>query len=316
MNLKIPSPKEIESAHERIRPYIHRTPVMTSSAINEITGADLHFKCENFQKAGAFKARGTTNAVFSLSEEEAVKGVATHSSGNHAAALSLTARKRGIKAYITMPRTAPDIKKKAVEGYGGVISFCEPTVESREETCREVIEKTGATFIHSYSNSQIISGHGTAAKELMEQISKLDAIVTCVGGGGLLSGISIWAKYENPGIKVIGGCPENADNSYRSFISGKLQSHKTPNTIADGLKMPLSELTFKIIQKYVDDIVSVSEEDIVEAMRLIWERMKIIIEPSSAVALATVFKKSDILKNRKVGVILSGGNVDLKNLPF
>ncbi len=314
--MKIPTFKDIESAHERIRPYIHRTPVLTCSTINGMTGAELYFKCENFQKGGAFKARGATNAVFSLTGEKAKRGVATHSSGNHAAALSLTAKKRGIKAYVAMPRTAPEMKKRIVAGYGAEIRFCEPTVESREETCRNIIEETGATLIPSYNDFYIISGHGTVARELLDQAGDLDVMLTCVGGGGLLSGISIWAKHAKPGIRIIGGCPENADNSYRSFVTGKLQPPVPPNTIADGLLMPLGDLTFKIIRQYADEIVTVTEEEIIKAMQLIWERMKIIIEPSSAVAMAAVTKKRKELKNKKIGVILSGGNVDLKRLPF
>lgn len=312
----IPSYKDIESAHRKIAHNIHQTPVMTCSAINGLAGASLFFKCENFQKAGAFKFRGASNAVLSLSDEDARKGVATHSSGNHAAALAFAAKLRGIPAYIAMPETAPAIKKKAVAGYGAKIRFCQPTVESREDTLQEIIEETGATFIHAYNDFNIISGQGTAVKELMSQVKDLDVIVAPVGGGGLLSGTAIWAKHVNSGIRVIAGEPEKADDAYRSFKTGVLQPGVPPGSIADGLLMPLSNLTFSIVREYVDEIVTVSEESIVSAMQLIWERMKIIAEPSSAVALAAVFRKKDELKSARTGIILSGGNVDLKKLPF
>ncbi len=315
-DLKIPSFEDIEKAHIRIEPYIHRTPVMSSSAINEIAGCKLYFKCENFQKAGAFKARGAINAVFSLKEEEAAKGVATHSSGNHAAALALAAMKRGIKAYIAMPETAPEVKKKAVAGYGAEIRYCKPTLESREETLNQIIRETGATFIHAYNDFNIVCGQGTAARELMQQQGDLDIIVAPVGGGGLLSGTAIWAKHEKPDITVIAGEPENADDAYRSFVSGELQPAVPPNTVADGLLMPLGRLTFKIICKYTDEIITVDEPAIVSAMQLIWERMKIIVEPSSAVALAAVIKRKEEFRGKKAGIIVSGGNADLRKLPF
>ncbi len=312
----IPSHTDIQTAHKKIVDAIHKTPVMTCSAINDITGASIFFKCENFQKAGAFKFRGAANAVFSLNEDDARKGVATHSSGNHAAALALAAKQRGIPAYIAMPNTAPQVKKKAVEGYGARITFCEPTVESREEALQKIIDETGATFIHAYNDYYIISGQGTAAKELVNEIENLDVIVAPVGGGGLLSGTAIWAKYAVPGIKVIGGEPEKADDAFRSLTTGVLQPAVPPATIADGLLMPLGNLTFSVIRKYVDRIITVNEGEIVSAMQLIWERMKIVVEPSSAVALAAVIRNKEEFENRRTGIILSGGNVDLKKLPF
>jgi len=314
--MKIPAFDDICAAHDRIRNIVHRTPVMTSSAINDIFEAELYFKCENFQKAGAFKFRGATNAVLSLSKEEAKKGVATHSSGNHAAALALSAGMRGIRSYIVMPDNAPEIKKKAVAGYGAEIIFCKPTLEARETTLEKVVEKTGAVFIHPYNNFNIISGQGTAAKELLEEAPDLDIVMAPVGGGGLLSGTAILAKSINPGIKVFAGEPKGADDACRSFKSGKLIPSVDPKTIADGLLTSLGTLTFQIIRKKVDDIITVSEEEIIYAMRHIWERMKIIIEPSSAVPLAALHENKNIAKGKRVGMILSGGNVELDKLPF
>lgn len=312
----IPSFEEITAAHSRIRSLVHRTPVLSSMSVNKILGADLFFKCENLQKVGAFKFRGASNSVFSLDDETAMKGVATHSSGNHAAALALAAKMRGIDAHIVMPRTAPDIKKLAVAGYGAHITYCEPTLQAREDTLQKVIEKTGATIIHPYNYAPVICGQGTAAVEFLEEVPDLDFIMTPVGGGGLLSGTSISAKAMKPGIKVIAGEPKNADDAWRSFKSGILHPSVNPNTIADGLLTSLGDLTFRIIIQNVDDIITVSEDGIIKAMRMIWERMKIIIEPSAAVPVAAVLENPGLFKGAKVGIILSGGNVDLTKLPF
>jgi threonine dehydratase len=312
----IPDYSDIEKAHQTIHEYAHRTPVLTSSSINKIVGADLFFKCENFQKVGAFKFRGACNAVFSLSQEEMEMGVATHSSGNHAAALALAAKMRGIPAYIVMPETSPEIKKKAVAGYGAKITFCKPTLQARESTLAEVVKETGAKEIHPYNNFYVIAGQGTAAKELIEDAGEFDIILAPVGGGGLLSGTAISTKKLLPDCKVIAAEPAGADDAFRSFHSKKWVPSENPKTIADGLLTSLGERNFKIILEKVDDIVTVSEEKIVEAMRLIWERMKIIIEPSSAVPLAAILEEKVDVKNKKVGIILSGGNLDLGKLPF
>lgn len=315
-DVKIPDLNDILVAHERIKKFVHRTPVLTSESINQLLGAELYFKCENFQKVGAFKFRGATNSVFSLDELSVGKGVATHSSGNHAAALALAARLRGVQAHIVMPRTAPEIKKAAVAGYGANITFCEPTLHAREETLEKVVEATGAIIIHPYNYIPVICGQGTAAVEFLEEVPFLDIIMTPVGGGGLLSGTSISAKAIKPDIKVIAGEPKNADDAYRSFKSGILQPSINPNTIADGLLTSLGEITFSIILKNVDDILTVSEEGIVKAMKMVWERMKIIIEPSAAVPVAAVMENPEMFRKQKVGIILSGGNVELTRLPF
>jgi threonine dehydratase len=285
-------------------------------SINQIVGVELFFKCENLQKVGAFKFRGACNAVFSLSEEEAQKGVATHSSGNHAAALALAARMRGIAAHIVMPENSPEIKKKAVAGYGAKITFCQPTLQARESTLAQVIEETGATEIHPYNNFYVIAGQGTAAKELIEDQGEFDVMMAPVGGGGLLSGTAISTKHLLSGCKVMAAEPAGADDAYRSFHSKKWVPSENPKTIADGLLTSLGERNFAIIPEKVDDIVTVSEESIVEAMRMIWERMKIIIEPSSAVPLAAILEKKVDVQGKKVGIILSGGNLDLGKLPF
>lgn len=314
--MKLPQFKDVERAHDLIGEYAHFTPALSSISINKIVGAELFFKCENFQKVGAFKFRGACNAVFSLSEEEAQKGVATHSSGNHAAALALAAKMRGVTAHIVMPSNSPEIKKKAVAGYGAKITFCEPTLQARESTLVSVVKEPGATEVHPYNNFYVIAGQGTAAKELIEEKGGFDVIMVPVGGGGLLSGTAISTKYLLPDCKVIAAEPAGADDAYRSFKSGKLVPSESPNTIADGLLTSLGELNFAIIQERVDDIVTVSEESIVAAMRMIWERMKIIIEPSSAVPLAAILEKKVNVQNKKVGIILSGGNLDLGKLPF
>jgi threonine dehydratase len=311
-----PSYKDIEAAAVRMAGIVHHTPVLTSSAINEMTGLEAYFKCENFQKVGAFKYRGATNAVLSLSNEQAARGVATHSSGNHAAALALAARRKGIPCYVAMPENAPQVKIEAVRHYGAEITFCEPTLQSREDTLKEIIRKTGAVFIHPFDNFEVISGQGTAAKEFLEEIPDLNILLVPVGGGGLLSGSSIAAKSMKPGILVYGCEPANADDAFRSFHSGKIHPSVKPNTVADGLLTSLSELTFSIIRENTDDIYTVSEASILYAMRLIWQRMKIIIEPSSAVPVAVMLEHKDQFAGEKTGIIISGGNCDLSNLPF
>ncbi len=306
----------IRSADKRIRPYIHRTPVLTSSRLNEASGASLFFKCENFQKIGAFKARGATNAVFSLDDATARSGVATHSSGNHGAAVARGAKLRGIPAHIVMPSNSAKVKIRAVESYGAHIVFCEPTEEAREVACAEVIKKTGATLIHSFENEDVMAGQGTAAMELLEDVPDLDLVMCPVGGGGLLSGTAIAGKSMRPKIKVIAVEPQNVDDAAQSFRAGRRLVTEKKFTMADGLRTNIGEPNFAITQRYVDDIVTVSEEAIVSAMRTIWETMKIIIEPSAAVPYAAIQEaKIDVNANR-VGIILTGGNVDLDALPW
>ncbi len=312
----IPSLDDIMSAHRRIGSFINRTPVMTSGQLNRIYGCSLFFKCENFQKVGAFKFRGALNAVMLLNEEQKQKGVVTHSSGNHAAALSLAAGMNGIRAYIVMPDTAPGVKKDAVAGYGAEITFCSPTLEARESTCRIIMNEKGATLIHPYDNFNVICGQGTAAKELLEDINDLDVVVAPVGGGGLLSGTSCCVKGVSKDISVIGAEPVNANDAWKSFKTGMLTPSVNPVTIADGLLTSLSELTFEIIRKNVNDILTVSEESIKEAMKLIWERMKIVVEPSSATVLAAIGENPGSFRGKRIGLIISGGNVDLSRLPF
>ncbi len=314
--LFLPTFSDIENAHQIVQKHSHRTPVLTSSSINKIVGSELYFKCENFQKVGAFKFRGACNAVFSLSEKDAQKGVATHSSGNHAAALALAAKMRGIAAHIVMPENSPEIKKKAVAGYGANITFCKPTLQARESTLAKVVEKTGATEIHPYNNFSVIAGQGTAAKELIEDFGEFEIIMAPVGGGGLLSGTALSAKYLLPNCKVIAAEPLGANDAFQSFQTKKLVPSKNPNTIADGLLTSLGDKNFAIILDKVDDIVTVTEANIIAAMRMIWERMKIIIEPSSAVPLAAILEGKVDVQNKKVGIILSGGNLDLGKLPF
>ena len=308
----LPTLADITSAHARIRPFVHWTPVLTSQSINSILGAEFYFKCENFQKVGAFKFRGATNAVLSLPPGELRKGVGTHSSGNHAAALALAARNAGVPAYIVMPRTAPEIKKIAVAGYGGIITYCEPTLEARETTMDKVQRETGCTFIHPFNRFEIIAGQGTAALELLEEHPDLHIVMAPVGGGGLLSGTAIAAKSLKPAIRVWAGEPELADDAYRSLKAGSIQPALPPATIADGLLTSLGPMTFEVIQNRVDRILLCPEPIITEAMRLIWERMKIIIEPSSAVPLGALMADPDSgWKGKKIGIILSGGNCQL-----
>ncbi len=311
-----PTIDDIRKAHQKISEYAHNTPVLSSKQVDQKTGGTIFFKCENFQKVGAFKFRGATNAVFSLNEKEAKKGVATHSSGNHAQALALAAKLRGIPAYVVMPENAPKVKVRAVKSYGAEITFCESTLEARETTLEQVVQKNGATFIHPYNNAQIIAGQGTAAIELLQDHPDLDIIITPVGGGGLLSGTALAAKALKPEIGVIAAEPEQADDACRSFKSGKLIPVQNPDTVADGLRTSLGPLPFSIIQNLVDDIVTVSEESIISAMRYAWERMNVIIEASSAVPLAAIFEEKIDVKGKKAGIILSGGNVDLDHLPW
>jgi len=316
----------IQDAHARIQPRIHRTPVLTSASLDAMTGARLFFKCENFQRTGSFKIRGASNAILSLSEAEAAHGIVTQSSGNHGAAVACAAAWRGVPAYIVMPKNAPGVKVRAIEAYGGKITFCEPKVSSRNEVCARVQSETGAALIHPFDNDQIIAGQATAAKELLEEIPDLDAVFAPVSGGGLLSGTCLGAKGLRPSILVFGCEPERADDAYRSLSSGTLQSLESSDTIADGLRASLAPRTFAILRDNVERILLASEEEIVAAMRTVWERLKIIIEPSSAVAIAPLLKPGAVVSLSlppraayappKLGVIFSGGNVDLSALPF
>lgn len=306
----------IQQAAQRIKPYIHRTPILTNESLNQQVGAQIFLKCENFQKVGAFKFRGASNAVWSLSEEEARRGVITHSSGNHAQALALAARMRGVPAYIVMPSNAPQVKKNAVAGYGGQITFCEPTLAARESTMERVRLDTGATVVHPYNDERVIAGQGTATLELLEDVPDLDVILAPVGGGGLLSGTAIAATETRKGIRVIASEPEMADDAFRSLQAGEIIPSLHPKTVADGLLTSLGSLTFPIIRERVEQIVTVSEAGIIAAMKFIWERAKIIIEPSSAVPIGVLWEKKIDLSGLRVGVILSGGNVDLEKLPW
>ncbi|MFO0858393.1 MAG: pyridoxal-phosphate dependent enzyme [Phycisphaerales bacterium] len=311
-----PTLADIHDAKARIAPYAHRTPVLTCESINQFTGCKVFMKCENFQRVGAFKFRGACNAVLSLRDEELKHGVVCHSSGNHAQALALAAKLRGTKAYIVMPSNSPAVKKAAVAGYGGIITLCEPTLAAREATQAKVIEQTGATEVHPFNNSYIIAGQGTAALELLDEVPDLDVIIAPVGGGGLLSGTSIATKGTSPRTRVIGAEPELADDAYRSLQAGKVMPAATTMTIADGLRTSLSELTFSIIRQNVDQIVTVKEQTIIDAMRFVWERAKIIIEPSCATTLAILWERKIDLRGIRIGIIISGGNVDLAALPW
>jgi threonine dehydratase len=313
---RLPALDDVIRAYRTVKRYAHRTPVLTSRSVSALLNADLYLKCENFQKVGAFKFRGATNAVFSLTDDEAKSGVTTHSSGNHAAGLALAASMRGIPAYIVMPQNAPAIKKKAVEGYGGIITFCRSTQKDREETLQQVQAQTGAAFIHAYDNFNVICGQGTAALELLEDHPDLEVVITPVGGGGLLSGTLTYTKGFRPGIAVFGTEPRNADDAFRSLRDGVIHPSVHPDTIADGLRTSLSERTYRILSSKCDGILTVTEEGIVQAMRMIWERMKIIIETSSAVPIAAMMEHPQIFAGKKVGAIISGGNADLDNLPF
>lgn len=301
----------IESAAIRIAPFIHTTPIMTNKSINELYGLDLYFKCENFQKIGAFKIRGGMNASLQLTKEQLAKGVATHSSGNHAQALAFAAKMLGIKAYIVMPASSPQVKVNAVKGYGAEVTICAANQAAREASLQEIVDRTGATFIHPYDNDEVITGQATCVKEMIESIPDLDMVVTPVGGGGLLSGTCLGAHYFKPGLQIYAGEPEGAADAVLSLASGKVEKAPFVNTIADGLLTTLSERTLTIIKAHVTDILLVSDEEIKAALRLVYERMKIIIEPSCAVPLAAVIKNAPLFKGKKVGIILTGGNVDL-----
>lgn len=312
----VPTFDDVIAAHDRIRPHIHRTPVLTSSYFNELTGADLFFKCENFQKAGAFKVRGACNAVFGLTEEQARFGVCTHSSGNHALSLSYAAGRRGIPCNVVMPRTAPQAKKDAVQGYGGMITECEPSTSSREEVFAKVQARTGGEFVHPYNDPRVVAGQATCSRELLEQVENLDAVIAPIGGGGMISGTCLTMSAVAPGVDVYAAEPKNADDAYRSFKAGRIIADDAPETVADGLKVPLKDLTWHFVSNHVADIFTATEEEIIDAMKLTWKRMKIVMEPSCAVPLATILKNKDVFRGRRVGVIITGGNVDLDTLPW
>ncbi|RGP38534.1 beta-hydroxyaspartate dehydratase BhcB [Pseudotabrizicola alkalilacus] len=312
----VPTFDDVIAAHDRIRPHIHRTPVLTSSYFNELTGAELFFKCENFQKAGAFKVRGACNAVFGLTEDQSRLGVCTHSSGNHALSLSYAAGRRGIPCNVVMPRTAPQAKKDAVRGYGGVITECEPSTSSREAVFAQVQARTGGEFVHPYNDARVIAGQATCSRELLEQVEELDCVIAPIGGGGMISGTCLTMSALAPGVDVYAAEPLNADDAYRSFKAGRIIADDAPETVADGLKVPLKDLTWHFVSNHVADIFTATEEEIIDAMKLTWKRMKIVMEPSCAVPLATILKNKDVFRGRRVGVIITGGNVDLDTLPW
>ena len=301
----IPTYEDVKEAHKRIKPYIHRTPVLTSSFMNELTGAELFFKCENFQKAGAFKVRGASNAVSGLSDEKAKLGVATHSSGNHALSLSYAAGRRGIPCTVVMPHTAPQAKKDAVRGYGGKIVECEPSTSSREAVFAEVVAESGADFVHPYNDPRVIAGQGTCSRELMHQVEELDAVIAPIGGGGMISGTCLTLSKIAPWVEIYAAEPKNADDAYRSFKAGHIIADDAPETVADGLKVPLKDLTWHFVSNHVTDIFTATEEEIIEAMKL-----------TCAVPLATILKNKDVFAGKRVGVIITGGNVDLDKLPW
>lgn len=312
----IPDYDDVLAAHKRIEQHIHRTPVLTSEFMNDLTGANLFFKCENFQKAGAFKVRGASNAVFGLSDEDAQKGVATHSSGNHGLSLSYAAGRRGVPVSVVVPRTAPEAKKEAMRGYGATVVECEPSTSSREAVFADVVAQSGADFVHPYNDPRVIAGQATCSKELLEEMDGLDAIVAPIGGGGMISGTCLTVSNIAPNTKIYAAEPKNADDAYRSFKAGHIIADDAPNTIADGLKVPLKELTWHFVSNHVEDILVASEQEIIDAMYLTWQRMKIVMEPSSAVPLATIIKNREIFAGKRVGVVITGGNVDLQKLPW
>lgn len=314
--MSIPNFEDVLQARERIAPYIRRTPVLTSSYLNDLTGAELFFKCENFQKAGVFKVRGACNAVFGLTDAQAAKGVATHSSGNHALSLSYAAGRRGISATVVMPSTAPEAKKAAVRGYGGEVLECEPSMTAREAMLEQLVARTGADFVHPYNDHRVIAGQATCSLELCEEIADLDAIVAPIGGGGMISGTCLTILARSPGTKIYAAEPNNADDAYRSFKAGEIIEDDSPQTVADGLKVSLRPRTWHFVSKYVSDVLLAGEEDIIQAMYLTWQRMKIVIEPSSSVPLAAILNNKRLFEGKRVGVILTGGNVDLKKLPW
>jgi threonine dehydratase len=308
--------EHMREAHERIKPYINRTPVLQSQYLNDLTGSDLFFKCENFQEAGAFKVRGACNAVFGLTEDQAKNGVCTHSSGNHALSLSYAAGRRGIACNVVMPRTAPQAKKDAVIRYGGTITECEPSTTSREATFADVQARTGGEFVHPYNDPRVIAGQATCSAELLEQTDGLDAVVAPIGGGGMISGTCLTISNLAPDIKIYAAEPEQADDAYRSFKSGHIIADDAPVTIADGLKVPLKENTWHFVSRFVTDIHTASEQEIIDAMKITWKYLRIVMEPSCAVPLATILKNPDVFKGKRVGVIVTGGNVDLDKLPW
>ena len=308
--------KDIELAHERIRPFIHRTPILTNSSLNKLAGAELFFKCENFQKAGSFKIRGATNTVELLSDSELKRGIATTSSGNHGAALSMAVSRRGGSTKVVMPHNTPKIKVDNVKRNGGEVVWCEPDQKFRESVLKDVVEETGATVVHPYNDERIMAGQGTCAKEILEDVPTIDCIVSPVSGGGLLSGSLVAAKNMKNSVKVFGAEPEEADDAYQSLKQGKIVPNKTINTICDGLRAEIGSKTFPVIQNLVDEIIPVSEKDIIESLQMIWERMKIIVEPSCSISLALILKNKKMFKNKNVGLIMSGGNVDLNKLPW
>lgn len=318
--LTIPTLDDMLEAHERIKPHIHRTPVLTSRFLNEMAGCEMFFKCENFQKAGAFKVRGASNAVFGLTDEEAKNGVCTHSSGNHALSLSYAAGQRGIPCNVVMPRTAPEAKKAAVRGYGGKITECEPSTTSREEVFAKIQAETGGDFVHPYNDPRVIAGQATCSREFLEQMQERgevpDMVVAPIGGGGMISGTCLTLSNLAPDVKIFAAEPVNADDAKRSLDAGHIIADDAPDTIADGLKVPLKDLTWHFVSNYVTDILTATEEEIVEAMKLTWTHMKIVIEPSCAVPLAVILKNKDVFAGKKVGVIITGGNVDLDKLPW
>jgi len=314
--LYIPTFEDVKAARARIEPHIHRTPVLTSTYFNDLSGAELFFKCENFQKAGAFKVRGASNAVFGLSDAQAANGVASHSSGNHALSLSYAAGRRGIKATVVMPRTAPEAKKAAVRGYGGEVLECEPSTAAREAMLEEVVAGTGADFVHPYNDHRVIAGQATCSLELHEEVGPLDAVVAPIGGGGMISGTCLTLSHLSPATRIYAAEPKNADDAYRSFHAGHIIEDDAPQTVADGLKVSLRPRTWHFVSNFVSDVLLASEEEIIDAMVLTWQRMKIVIEPSCAVPLATILKNKDLFAGKRVGVVLTGGNVDLNKLPW
>ncbi|MHC8508459.1 MAG: beta-hydroxyaspartate dehydratase BhcB [Rhodospirillales bacterium] len=313
---EIPSYEDVIAAHARIAPHIRNTPVMTSAYFDGLTGAELFFKCENFQKAGAFKARGASNAVFGLSDKQAEKGVATHSSGNHGLSLSYAAGRRGVPCTVVMPRTAPDAKKDAVRGYGGRVVECEPSTSSREAVFAEVAADTGADFVHPYNDPRVIAGQATCSKEMFEELGELDAFIAPIGGGGMISGSCLTLSNISPKTEIYAAEPKNADDACRSLKAGHIIADDAPETVADGLKVPLKDLTWHFVSNHVKDILLAEEDEIIEAMRMTWQRMKIVIEPSCAVPLAVILKNPEIFAGKRVGVVLTGGNVDLNKLPW
>jgi threonine dehydratase len=312
----IPTYQDMLEAHERIMPHILRTPVRTSDFLNEMTGADLFFKCENFQTPGAFKVRGASNAVFGLNDEQAKLGVATHSSGNHASCLSYAASRRGIPCNVVMPRTAPQAKKDTVARYGGVVTECDPSTTSREETFAKVQAATGGDFVHPYNDPRVIAGQGTCAREFIEQTDGLDVVMAPIGGGGMISGTCLTLSNQAPEVQIIAAEPEQADDAYRSFKAGYIIADDAPKTIADGLLVPLKDLTWHFVSKHVTDILTASEDEIIAAMKLTWKHLRIVMEASSAVPLATILKNKERFAGKRVGIIITGGNVDLDVLPW